>query len=99
MWRFIDGVSQPKKTKADRTKYNDAYDKTKRQRKVLNAWTINRPWLVDTEKGMICSYCKQIPTSTTGSRLFLIGFTSYKLDSEYNKTRKLITTQTSSECE
>lgn len=33
---------------------------------------------------MICSYTllsKQIPASTTGSRLFLIGCTSYKLDS------------------
>lgn len=81
MWRFIDGVSQPKKPKVDRKEYHDAYDKTKRQRKFLNAWTDNRTWLVDTEKGMICSYCKQIPTSTSGSRLFLIGCTSYKLDS------------------
>lgn len=81
MWRFIDGVSQPKKTKLERKDYHDNYDKTKRQRKFLTAWTINREWLADSEKGMICTYCKQIPTCTTGSRLFVTGCTSYKLDS------------------
>jgi hypothetical protein len=25
----------------------------------LKEWKQNRPWLVDTETGMVCSYCKE----------------------------------------
>jgi hypothetical protein len=33
--------------------------KSKRSRQFLKEWKQNRPWLVDTETGMVCSYCKE----------------------------------------
>jgi hypothetical protein len=35
------------------------YEKSKRSRQFLKEWKQNRPWLVDTETGMVCSYCKE----------------------------------------
>jgi hypothetical protein len=28
-------------------------------KQILKEWKQNRPWLVDTETGMVCSYCKE----------------------------------------
>jgi hypothetical protein len=42
-----------------RTQYFRDYEKSKRSRQFLKDWKQNRPWLVDTETGMVCSYCKE----------------------------------------
>jgi hypothetical protein len=35
------------------------YEKSKRSRQFLKEWKQNRPWLLDTETGMVYSYCKE----------------------------------------
>ena len=48
--QFFLGNSGPlKRQNEQRTQYFRDYEKSKR----------SRPWLVDTETGMVCSYCKE----------------------------------------
>jgi hypothetical protein len=43
-----------------RTQYFRDYEKSKRSRQFVKPeWKQNHPWLVDTETGMVCSYCKE----------------------------------------
>ena len=60
--QFFLGNSGPLKTKNEqRTQYFRDYEKSKHSRQFLKGWKQNRPWLhvVDTETGMVCSYCKE----------------------------------------
>ena len=44
-------------------------------------WTVDRPWLLDTEAGMVCKSCKHYHSSTSGPKSsFIKGCQSYKLD-------------------
>jgi hypothetical protein len=60
--QFFLGNSGPlKRQNEQRTQYFRDYEKSKRSRQFLKPeWKQNRPWpwLVDTETGMVCSYCK-----------------------------------------
>jgi hypothetical protein len=51
------GNSGPlKRQNEQRTQYFRDYEKSKRSRQFLKPeWKQNRPWLVDTETGMVCS--------------------------------------------
>lgn len=60
-----------------RTQYFKDYDKSKRSRQFLNEWTQNRPWLIDTDTGMVCLYFKE----QNNENSFTAGCKSYKLDS------------------
>ena len=83
MWRYIDGASQPKKRKQseqEKKEYNKEYEK-KRSRQFNASWTKDRPWLKDTDHGMICDYCVQYEKDgRQRSSLFITGNTSYKLE-------------------
>jgi hypothetical protein len=58
--QFFLGNSGPlKRQNEQRTQYFRDYEKSKRSRQFLKEWKQNRPWLVDTETGMVCSYCKE----------------------------------------
>ena len=59
--QFFLGNSGPlKRQNEQRTQYFRDYEKSKRSRQFLKPeWKQNRPWLVDTETGMVCSYCKE----------------------------------------
>ena len=58
--QFFLGNSGPlKRQNEQRTQYFRDYEKSKRSRQFLKDWKQNRPWLVDTETGMVCSYCKE----------------------------------------
>ena len=57
---FFLGNSGPlKRQNEQRTQYFRDYEKSKRSRQFLKEWKQNCPWLVDTESGMVCSYCKE----------------------------------------
>jgi hypothetical protein len=47
-----------KRQNEQRTQYFRDYGKSKCSRQFLKEWKQNRPWLVDTETVMVCSYCK-----------------------------------------
>jgi hypothetical protein len=58
--QFFLGNSGPlKRQNEQRTQYVRDYEKSKRSRQFLKEWKQNRPWFVDTETGMVCSYCKE----------------------------------------
>ena len=58
--QFFLGNSGPlKRQNEQRTQYFRDYEKSKCSRQFLKEWKQNRPWLVDTETGMVCSYCKE----------------------------------------
>ena len=58
--QFFLGNSGPlKRQNEQRTQYFRDYEKSKRSRQFLKEWKQNRPWLVDTGTGMVCSYCKE----------------------------------------
>jgi hypothetical protein len=58
--QFFLGNSGPlKRQNQQRAKYFRDYEKSKRSRKFLKEWKQNHPWPVDTETGMVCSYCKE----------------------------------------
>ena len=58
--QFFLGNSGPlKKQNEQRTQYFRDYEKSKCSRQFLKEWKQNRPWLVDTETDMVCSYCKE----------------------------------------
>ncbi|XP_060563884.1 uncharacterized protein LOC132723223 [Ruditapes philippinarum] len=81
MWRFLDGVSQPKKKKLsadDKRKYFNEYEKNKRSRSFLLDWKKERPWLENTENGMKCSYCNEYESKRQS--LFVQGCKSYKIE-------------------
>jgi len=73
--QFFLGNSGPlKRQNEQRTQYFRDYEKSKRSRQFLKEWKQNRPWLVDTETGMVCSYCKEQKNENS----FTTGCTSYK---------------------
>ncbi|XP_060553485.1 zinc finger protein 862-like [Ruditapes philippinarum] len=81
MWRFLDGVSEPKKKKLsadDKRKYFNEYEKNKRSRSFLLDWKKERPWLENTENGMKCSYCNEYESKRQS--LFVQGCKSYKIE-------------------
>ena len=52
--QFFLGNSGPLKRQTEqRTQYFRDYEKSKRSRQFLKEWKQNRPWLVDTETGMV----------------------------------------------
>ena len=58
--QFFLGNSGPlKRQNEQRTQYFRDYEKSKCSRQFLKEWKQNRPWLVDTETGMVCWYCKE----------------------------------------
>ena len=58
--QFFLGKSGPFKMQNEqRTQYFRDYEKSKRSRQFLKEWKQNRPWLLDTETGMVYSYCKE----------------------------------------
>jgi hypothetical protein len=58
--QFFLGKSGPFKMQNEqRTQYFKDYEKSKRSRQFLKEWKQNRPWLLDTETGMVYSYCKE----------------------------------------
>ena len=58
--QFFLGNSGPLKRQNEQRIQNFRdYEKSKRTRQFLKEWKQNRPWLVDTETGMVCSYCKE----------------------------------------
>ena len=58
--QFFSGNSGPlKRPNQPRTQYFKDYEKSKRSRQFLKEWEQNRPWLADTETGMVCTYCKE----------------------------------------
>ena len=63
MWRFLDGVPTPKKTKTDEIikEKNKEYEKTTRVRKCQANWKIGRTWLTYSKAGnkMFCDICKR----------------------------------------
>ena len=83
MWQFIPGVSKPqektKQSEAVKRKYYQEYDKSKRARNFNESWTQNRPWLKDTEEGLVCTYCTEFAEIRTLE--FITGCKSYKSDS------------------
>ena len=56
---FLGNTGPLKRQNEQRTQYFRDYEKSKRSRQFLKEWKQNRPWLVDTETGMVCSYCKE----------------------------------------
>ncbi|XP_060554316.1 zinc finger protein 862-like [Ruditapes philippinarum] len=81
MWRFLDGVSEPKKKRLsadDKKKYFNEYEKNKRSRSFLLDWKKERPWLENTENGMKCSYCNEYESKRQS--LFVQGCKSYKIE-------------------
>ena len=83
MWRFIEGISnpteKPKQSAAEKRKYYGDYDKNKRTRKYNSEWEKGRPWLKDSENGLICTVCTEF--SDDKIQNFVSGCNSYKLDS------------------
>ena len=82
MWRFIDGVSNPKKsTKSDqqaqKRQYQHEYEASKRARAYNKSWEEGRSWLQDSDKGMVCVVCIEFGEKS----MFTTGCPSYKLDS------------------
>jgi excinuclease UvrABC nuclease subunit len=72
--QFFLGNSGPlKRQNEQRTQYFRDYEKSKHSRQFLKEWKQNRPWLVDTETGMVCSYCKE------QKQLKFIYYRMYKL--------------------
>ena len=72
--QFFLGKSGPlKRQNEQRTQYFRDYEKSKHSRQFLKEWKQNRPWLVDTETGMVCSYCKE------QKQLKFIYYRMYKL--------------------
>ena len=63
MWRLLDGVPPPKKTKTDETikEKNKEYEKTTRVRKFQDNWKIERTWLTysKADNKMFCDICKR----------------------------------------
>ena len=58
--QFFLGNSGPlKRQKEQRTQYFRDYEKSKRSRQFLKEWKQNRPWLVDTETGMVSLFLLQ----------------------------------------
>ncbi|XP_014662095.1 PREDICTED: zinc finger protein 862-like [Priapulus caudatus] len=82
MWRYIAGASNPNEkggqTQEKKREYQQEYETNKRVRHYCITWEKSRPWLKDTENGMICTACKDHGDTTT---LFAVGCQSYKLDS------------------
>ena len=85
MWKYVKGVPRPnpekrKADKADRNDYFVEYER-KRARNFNSKWTVDRPWLLDTEAGMVCKSCKHYHSSTSDPKSsFIKGCQSYKLD-------------------
>ena len=85
MWKHIAGVSNPnekkrKLTTEEKQLANKEYEKNKRpNRKYSDAWKKYRPWLKDTENGMVCTACKE--SKLNPSQAFSVGCKTYKLDS------------------
>ena len=71
---FLENSGPLKRQNEQRTQYFRDYEKSKRSRQFLKEWKQNRPWLVDTENGMVCSYCKE----QKNEHSFTTGCTSYK---------------------
>jgi excinuclease UvrABC nuclease subunit len=70
---FLENSGPLKRQNEQRTQYFRDYEKSKRSRQFLKEWKQNRPWLVDTETGMVCSYCKE------QKQLKFIYYRMYKL--------------------
>jgi hypothetical protein len=57
--QFFLGNSGPlKRQNEQRTQYFRDYENSKRSRQFLKEWKQNRPWLVDTEIGMVVHIAK-----------------------------------------
>lgn len=58
MWKFL-GASTPKAKQgpAEKRKYYQEYDKSKRIGAYKKSWEDGRPWLYDTQDGMKCADC------------------------------------------
>jgi hypothetical protein len=57
--QFFLGNSGPlKRQNEQRTQYFRDYENSKRSRQFLKEWKQNRPWLVDTETGMVVHIAK-----------------------------------------
>ena len=67
MWKYVKGVPNPEKRKADKADRNDYFVEyeRKRARNFNSKWTVDRPWLLDTEAGMVCKSCKHYHSSTS----------------------------------
>ena len=93
MWKYLKGSKKPEDSGNNdkRKEYYKDYEKSTRGRVYLPKWEIGRPWLKNTDSGMICSWCVEFSSKTSlnpksQSRKFVEGCTSYKFESiSYHK--------------
>jgi hypothetical protein len=79
MWKFLDGVSQPRakkpKTQEQQLEVQRDYEKNKRKRAFQESWTKEFTWLKLENGEMICTICKgydQVGSFVTGCKNFKI---------------------------
>lgn len=76
--KYFSGVKDREKRKADETESKKKYE-TKRSRGFVESWKEEFQWIEDTDKGMICNYCKEFK-DLAGETKFVNGNISYRIE-------------------
>ena len=88
MWKWLGAkppLASPTKPSKKSTEAKIAYEK-KRVRQFKENWSVGRPWLRDTENGMVCDWCREfenilVSQNSLNSKVFINGCQSYKSES------------------